>query len=60
MIPWVVLGLLALVFEVWGYLDGRRVVTLSRVVWWLDARWVWIRWAVLAFFVALWIHWFVG
>lgn len=58
MTPWVVLFLLALLFEVAGYFDGVRVVTLSRLVWWIEDHWPWIRWVLLVFFVALWLHWF--
>jgi hypothetical protein len=56
--PWLVLLALAIALEIWGFLDGVRVVTLSRVVWRLRERWPWLAVAVAVFFVWLWWHWF--
>lgn len=58
MTPWLVLLVVALVVELWGYLDGRNVVTLSRVFWRLREGRPWLAWLVAAFFCWLWWHWF--
>lgn len=58
MTPWLVLFALALVVEALGFLDGRRVKTLSRVVWDLRERRPWLCVPVGVFFAWLWWHWF--
>lgn len=58
MTPWLVLLIATLIVEVWGYLDGRRVVTLSRLVWRANERWPWLGLPVGLFFAWLWWHWF--
>lgn len=58
MTPWLVLFAVALAVEALGFLDGRRIKTLSRVVWDLRERWPWLGVPVGAFFAWLWWHWF--
>jgi hypothetical protein len=56
--PWLILLALAVVFEAWGYFDGRRVWTLSRVVWQAVDRHPWLRIPGAVFLGWLIWHWF--
>ena len=58
MTPWLIILALAVVFEVWGFFDGVRVKTLSRVVWEARDRRPWLGLPVGLFFLWLWWHWF--
>lgn len=58
MTPWLAILIVVLLVEIWGYLDGVRVVTLSRLVWRAHERWPWLDLPVGAFFFWLWWHWF--
>ena len=57
--PWLALTLAFAALELWGYLDSTgRTWTLSRVVWWLVARWPLLRWAGWGATLWLGYHWF--
>ena len=60
-LPWVVIGLAAMAWELVAFFDTTDTAwTLSRVIWWVDANKVRLGGWVGTAMVVLWLHWFVG